>query len=163
MPPTVDRLNDISHTARMELVSFLKPFFAPYKSGVRNTGGGTKDRELVVVFDGMGSVLAVGTGDGSLDVPLDFASTITGWVMLADPTGSVEVDIWKTPYASFPPSSMDSITASAKPAISSGQSNEDTALVGWTTTIAAGDTLRFNIDSATAVTRVTLALSLKET
>lgn len=31
---------------------------------------------------------------------------------------------------------------------------------GWTTSVSAGDTLRFNIDSATTITRLHLALTV---
>jgi hypothetical protein len=37
--------------------------------------------------------------------------------------------------------------------------SQDTTLTGWTTAVAAGDILRFNVDSATTVTRVTLSLT----
>jgi len=36
-------------------------------------------------------------------------------------------------------------------------------LTGWTTSIAAGETLRFNVDSVATVQRVTLSLKVTRT
>jgi len=140
----------------MELVAFLQPFFLP--RGKPSTGGGIKDRELLAVIQGASGVIATGI---SGDVRIDFACTIVGWTLLADQTGSIQIDIWKDTYANYPPTVADTITAAAKPLISSGVKNSSTTLSGWTTTIAAGDTLRFNVDSVTAINRVTLALHLR--
>ena len=126
------------------------------------TGGGggppPRQRVLLAVFDGSGASLHAGM-QGDVSVP--FASTITGWVLLADVTGSLELDIWKDTFASYPPTSGDSITASAKPTLSSADHAEDSTLAGWTTAVSAGDTLRFNIDSVSAITRATLALTME--
>jgi hypothetical protein len=73
------------------------------------------------------------------------------------------VDIWKDTYTNYPPTVADTITASAKPTLASATKSQDTTLTGWTTTFAAGDTLRFIVDSATTVTRVTLALRVRRT
>jgi len=139
----------------MELVAFLEPFFM--QRG-KPTSGGVNDRELLAVIQGASGVIATGI---SGDVRIDFACTIVGWTLLADQTGSIQIDIWKDTYANYPPTVADTITAAAKPLISSGVKNSSTTLSGWTTTIAAGDTLRFNVDSVTAINRVTLALHLR--
>ena len=83
--------------------------------------------------------------------------------MLADQSGSAVVDIWKDTYASYPPTGADSITASAKPTISAATKSEDATLTGWATSISAGDTLRFNVDSASTITRLTLILTVTKT
>ncbi|GAI37997.1 unnamed protein product [marine sediment metagenome] len=80
--------------------------------------------------------------------------------MEADQTGSIVVDIWKDTYANFPPTDADSITASAPPTISTAQKSQDSTLAGWTTSIAAGDILAFNVDSCTTITRVTISLKV---
>jgi hypothetical protein len=41
--------------------------------------------------------------------------------------------------------------------------SEDATLTGWTTAVAAGDTLRFNVDSVTTITRVVLTLEVTKT
>ena len=80
--------------------------------------------------------------------------------MLADQTGSIVVDIWKDSYANFPPTNADSITSATPPTIAAGTKDTDTTLTSWTTSITAGDILRFNVDSATTVTKVTLSITV---
>lgn len=112
------------------------------------------------VFDGGGSVLTTGV-KGDLSIP--FACTINSVRLLADQSGSIVIDIWKDTYANYPPTVADTITASAKPTITTATKSEDTTLTGWTTAIAVGDTLRFNIDSIMTLTRVTLILKVTKT
>lgn len=112
---------------------------------------------LLAVFDGAGSALTTGVKG---DVAIKFPCTIVGWTLLADQAGALEIDIWKDSYANYPPTLADSITASSKPFLSSTDHNADIQLAGWTRGVEPGDTLRFNIDTATTVTRATLALQL---
>lgn len=113
---------------------------------------------IIFEKDNNGNVLSTGIL-GDCQVP--FACTITGATMLVDQTGSAVVDVWKDTYANYPPTDADSITASAPPTISAGTKTTDTTLTGWTTSISAGDTLRFNLDSVSAVTRVTVIIQVK--
>jgi hypothetical protein len=110
-----------------------------------------------VVFDGVGSELVAGYA-GDLAIHMD--CLITKWRVLADQPGDIVIDIWKSDFASFPPDVSDTITGSDQPSLSSDDHAESTALTGWTTAISNGDTLRFNIDSASTVTKVTLLLTL---
>jgi hypothetical protein len=116
---------------------------------------GARAAEIVYVIDGYGSVLTTGV-KGYLEIP--FACTITACRMLADQSGSAVVDIWADSYANFPPVNADSITASANPTITTATKSEDTTLTGWTTSIAAGTILAFNVDSCTSITRLTISL-----
>jgi hypothetical protein len=63
-------------------------------------------------------------------------------------------------YASYPPTVTNTITASAKPTLSSAAKSQDSTLTGWTTSISAGDVLAFHVDSASTVTRVNLVLTV---
>lgn len=112
------------------------------------------------LIDGSGSQIATGI-KGDIRVP--FACTITGAYLLADQTGSIVVDLWKDTYANFPPTVADTITASAKPTISSATKDDDTTLTGWTTTVAAGDIIRVNVDSCTTIQQCLLVLTFKRT
>ena len=113
------------------------------------------------MIDGRGETILTGLLAGSLRIP--FAGTIDSVTLLADQTGSIVMDIWKDTLASYPPTVADSICASAKPTLSAALTSEDTTLTGWTTAIAAGDILRFNVDSATTVQNVTLILKVTKT
>jgi hypothetical protein len=112
---------------------------------------------VVALLDGNGSPL--GTGEkGDIQVPFD--CTINAVTLLADVSGSVVLDIWKAPYASYPPTVANTITASAKPTLSSADKSTDSTLTGWTTSVSAGDVLRFKIDSVSTITRLTVSLSV---
>ncbi len=115
---------------------------------------------LEFIIDGGGA--AIGTGvKGDLEIP--FACTITRASLLGDQSGSIVVDIWADTYANFPPTVADTITASAKPTISSATKSQDTTLTGWDTTLDAGSVLRFNVDSCTTTTRCTVSLIVTRT
>lgn len=116
-------------------------------------------KELSITFIIDGGVAAITTGEkGHLEIP--FACTIDRVTTLADQSGSIVVDIWKDTYANFPPDNDDSITASAPPTLSGAQKAQDSTLTGWTTSIAAGDILAFNVDSITDCQRVMISLKV---
>lgn len=76
-------------------------------------------------------------------------------------TGSCVIDIEKSTYSGFPTTA--SITASAKPTITSGTKYSDATLTGWTTVLSAGDVLRFQLESSTVFSQISVVLKLKET
>lgn len=125
---------------------------------VAKLANGAKTTTLVFVIDGGGATITTGI-KGDLG-PFDFPCAIQAVTLLADQSGSIVVDIWKDTYANYPAVVGDSITASAKPTLSTEVKSQDTTLTGWTTTIAAGDTLRFNVDSITTCQRVVVALKV---
>ena len=108
------------------------------------------------VIDGGGSAITAGV-KGDIEIP--FACTLTGYRILADQAGSAVIDIWKDTYANFPPTDADSICAGVEPTLSAAAKAEDLAITDWSgEAIAAGSILRFNVDSAATVTRLTLVL-----
>lgn len=118
---------------------------------------------LEVFFDGGGVALTTGH---KLDVECPFAFTIQQWTILGDPAGAIVIDIWVDTYANYPPTNADSITASAKPTVSATNAKGQSSSIGtWTSAgaIAAGSTMRFNIDSITSMTRATLSLKCVRT
>ncbi len=115
---------------------------------------------ITFIIDGGGSAITTGQ-KGHIEVP--FACTINRNTMLADQSGSIVVDIWKAAYGSFPPADGNSITAAAVPTISGATKSQDSTLSGWTTAIAAGDILAFNVDSVTDIKRLTLSLKATKT
>ena len=113
-----------------------------------------------VTFDAGGAEIAVSSKG---DVYAPYAAVIQEAVILADQAGDIVVDIWKAAYASFPPTVAGTICAAAKPTLSDTDSYRDTTLTGWTTALAAGDVLRFNVDSSNTLTRAVVALKVKKT
>jgi hypothetical protein len=115
------------------------------------------DSSIGVTIDGAGTAISTGV-KGYISIP--YACKISLVTMLADQSGSAVVDIWKDTYANYPPTVADTITASAKPTISSATKSQDTTLTGWTLNVAAGDVLAFKVDSASTITRLTLVLKV---
>lgn len=113
-----------------------------------------------ITIDGGGSAITTGL-KGFITIP--YSCNINSVTLLADQSGSCVIDIWKAPYASFPPTITNTITASALPTLSSAQKSQDTVLSGWTLAVAAGDVLAFNVNSASTLTRVNLVLKVTKT
>ena len=126
-------------------------------SGVSGTSGTsvTSTKSFGLVIDGGGSAITTGIKG---DVVVPYNMTITSWTLIADQIGSIVIDAWKDTYANFPPNATDSITGSEKPTLSSSNKNQDLSLSTWTTNVTAGDIIRFNVDSASTVTKVTLSI-----
>jgi hypothetical protein len=116
---------------------------------------------ITITLDGNGAVITTGA-QGYFRVPR--ACTITKWTLLsadgAATAGSIVLDLWKDTYANYPPTVADTITAAAKPTLSAAAKNENSTLTGWTTAIAAGDTIGVNVDSVATLTRVVLQLEV---
>lgn len=123
--------------------------------GEARTIGARRAFELNFIIDGGGSAITTGVKG---DLELGYSGYFDSWRVEADQSGSIVVDVWKDTYANLPPVVGDTIAASAKPTLASAQKNEDTTLTGWTRAFAAGDWLRFNVDSITTVQRVTVSL-----
>lgn len=105
--------------------------------------------------DGKGTVLPTGIM-GDRRIP--YGCTIVGATLLADQVGSALVEIWKAPLASYPPTvsnSIGSLTLTADDIV------DDSVLAGWTTAIAAGDVLRYNISSISSIKRLAIILRVK--
>jgi hypothetical protein len=121
--------------------------------GACGAGGGGIVEQFSLDLNGNGSVITTGQKGYT---QIKYGCTINDWTILADQSGSIVIDIWKDVLANHPPTDADSITASLPPTLSSAIYATSSTLTGWTTAINAGDVLGFNVDSATAVTRVKL-------
>jgi len=111
---------------------------------------------IAFIIDGGGQVINTGVVG---DIKLPFSCDIEEVTLLADQTGSIVVDIYKDTYANYPPTT--SITASAKPTLSSSIKMNDTTLTSWTKNISEAETLRFNVDSCSTITRCLISLKIK--
>lgn len=114
----------------------------------------------------VGAIVAV-LGDGATtlqvntmgDVVVPFNLTLTSVTMLSTTSGSCVIDIYSDTYGNFPPTGADSITGAAPPTITTGVKSQDATLTGWTTALTGGTTLRFNVESASSLTQVTVQLA----
>jgi hypothetical protein len=89
-------------------------------------------------------------------------TTNANWNSIAGTSG-VTYAVGSVFTAAIAGTSLGSGTASPKPTIVSSTKGQSATLTGWTTTINAGDTLRFNVDSSSSVQRVTLSLKAYRT
>jgi hypothetical protein len=110
-----------------------------------------------ISIDGGGGTVSTGLS-GYLEVPYD--GTITGWTILSSLTGSCVIDVLKSTYGTFPPTT--SIAGTEKPTLTSQMSNQDNTLTTWTTSVTAGDIISFNVDSATTVTKLNLSIKINK-
>jgi hypothetical protein len=103
-------------------------------------------------LNGQGSAITTSLVANTLRA--SYGCTITKWEMDSVESGSIVIDILKN---------GSSITASAKPTLSSATNAESSTLTGWTTTIAAEDKIDIVVDSATTVEHVTLTVYVVRT
>lgn len=107
----------------------------------------------------MTTLMALSPGEGP-DIEFPWAYVIEGWTLYADQAGSAVLDLRvATSYATFP--TLTSICGSAKPTLSGAQKATSTTLTGWTTALPRGTVLRPVLESASAVTRLSLTLYVR--
>ena len=116
-----------------------------------------KVRTLGVVVDGSGTVLTTGQKGYK---PSPWTGTIIGWRIVGDVSGSCVFDIWKDIFANYPPTVADTITAAAKPTVTTAFAAQSTAVGTWNTTVTAGDVFGWNLDSITSFTWLLLEIDI---
>jgi hypothetical protein len=119
------------------------------------------DRLIGITVDGAGGTITTGV-KGFVMAP--YSGTITKATLLSTDAAvtscSIVFDVWNDTYANYAPTVAKTITASAKPTLSSAIKSQDSTLTGWTTAVTTGDVLAFKVDSVTSCTRVTLMLTV---
>lgn len=120
---------------------------------------GTTDsqKQITITFDGGGSAITSGS---NTFVQVPYNATITGWNIFSDVSGSIQIDVWKTDYANYPPTIANTIAGSEKPTLTAQDKNQDLNLTTWTTSVTSGDILYFTVDSASTVTKVVLTINI---
>lgn len=118
---------------------------------------GTGTRSVTINIDGGGSPPSTGI-HARWSCPV--ASTVTGWTLVADQSGSAVIDVLRGTFTAFPTTA--SIAGTDKPTLATVQKNRNLGpLSGWTsTTLAAGDVLEFNLSSVTSCQVLTLTLNI---
>ncbi len=107
------------------------------------------------VTDAAAAVITTGS-KGFIRIPFD--CTLTGWTILADQVGSIQYNIKKCIYSSFP--TTINIVGATAPTLTAQQNNTSNNLAGWDTTINAGDVLEFLVVSAATISRAILELQI---
>jgi hypothetical protein len=115
-------------------------------------------KSVGIVLDGGGNVITTGLKS---DLVMPYAMQINSWTIVGDQTGSLVVDVWRSTAATFPPTSSNTIIgAGIYPNITGSSAiSQSSTLASWTsTTLNSGDIVRFNVASASLVTKATLSL-----
>lgn len=148
IPADISDLSDVDTTgaANGDLLQYDGTDWVPYTPEAIDVTVGA-----AIIIDGGGSAITTGI-KGDLEIP--FAGTITAARNLNDQSGSIEIAVWKDTYANFPPVAGDLVFTYTSTAATKGQQT------GLSYPVSAGDILRFNVNSASTVTRVTFALTL---
>jgi len=111
---------------------------------------------LTFVFDAGDSAIS---GNPECDIVITAAGTLTGWTLVAEPAGSIVIDLWKDVGANFPPTNVDSITNGHEPALAAANRATDADITDWTTTtLTVDDVIRAHVDSTATIKRATLTL-----
>lgn len=111
-------------------------------------------------IDGGGATITTGNKKG---IYVPFGYDITSWAIILDQSGSIVIDVWVDTLANHPPTVADTITASAKPTVTTAVQASSSSLTGWTTSIASGRVVYFNVDSITTAqwAQITLVATKK--
>lgn len=109
------------------------------------------------IIGGTGDVIEAGVAG---DIQFPYACDIISVSLVADQTGSIELDLRVADYDDLPPTT--SICASTRPKITNGAKSKDTTLTGWDTFIPADGVMRVHVLSASTITRVTLSFKLRK-
>jgi hypothetical protein len=127
------------------------------------TGQDDTARQGSFIYPINGGGAAIVAGEQEMRIAFGFAGTIDKVELLADQSGSIVLDIWKDTYANYPPTVADTITASAKPTLSTAIKSQDATLTGWTKTFSNGENWIVKVDSASTVTHVDMIIYYTKT
>jgi hypothetical protein len=112
--------------------------------------------QIGLTIDGGGSVI---TSGAKRNIRIPYNCRITSYELVADTFGDITINIYKSTYATYPPTS-NSITGGNPPTLNNQLQNKDTTLTGWTPTLTAGDYLGFNASGIEFLTEVDLVLTV---
>ena len=90
---------------------------------------------------------------------IDVTGVIENIRVLSDQTGDIVLEIEKCTFADYP--NFTSITSGARVQLTNSDKYFDDVLNNWTTTIGAGDILRFTVVSVNNIRRLLISLKLK--
>lgn len=145
----------VGTTAWTTLMDLMALKGEPGPAGAAGPPGPSSSTFPTASFDGGLGDIIVGS---FCDLYVPFGFDISKATLVGDAVGILEVDVRVAPYASFPPSSLDTICAGTRPRLLSTIKSQDAALTDWTKAIASGSFIRFVITACTGIKRANLVL-----
>jgi len=114
------------------------------------------DMNISYVIDGGGSVITMGE-KGTIEVTQN--CWIDSWTMIADQTGSANVDLWSRDYSTVLPTQANSVTGNIGMTISADTANQSNIISNWRMNkINAGNVITYNVQSCSTITRLAVHL-----
>jgi len=111
---------------------------------------------VTFVVDGGGGVLQTGTQHA---VKIPYGGTLTGWLLIGSPSGSVTVDILRAADGAGLPVTSIIGGSGTKPSLSSAVENSSTSFTSWTsTTLTAKDNMAISLSGVSTATYCALTL-----
>lgn len=111
-------------------------------------GGSGAGHMTIVIGDGDSSIPNGTTG---FSAPIPFGGSITGWTIaeVSNPpvACSIEVEIWKTTLAGYPPDPGDVISGTEPPELVADTVQVNNSLSTWTSAYVAEDCFGFKVVS----------------
>lgn len=99
--------------------------------------------------------VALSTPINDVMIVIPYNCTITKvTVLTSGGTGSCVIDIWKSTFANYPPSSLNTICGGSKPSITNDVKYQDSTLSDWTLNLLANDILVFNLSSVSGTFKI---------
>lgn len=107
-------------------------------------------------IDGGGSAITTGQ-KGTIEVPYNF--DIIRWTIIADQSGSANIDMWSRDYSTTLPTPANSVTGNIGMTLSTATANQSSSISNWRMNrINAGNVLTYNVQSVSTVTKLTVNL-----
>ena len=117
-------------------------------------------QQVTAVFGDYNNTASVSAGSISY-VRVPYAGTITSWSIIASGSSTCVIDVWK--LNADQPTVANTITASAKPALTAQVTATSTTLTGWSPTVSDGDVFAFKLDSVSGSPKgITLTLKVAQ-
>ena len=128
-------------------------------TGAAGSGGGGQTAEDTLGFFIDNTPDDVSTGSkGYKQIPYD--CVFTEWSVFAGETGSIQVDVKKSNYSTYP--TFTTVVGGDYPTLSSQIKNRNTGITAWTG-LSAGDLYEFTINSNTGVKKVGVFVKVRRT
>jgi hypothetical protein len=141
------------------LTKKVKQLCCIVENGGGGGGGGSTEFQIGASFDGQGSGVLL---NSITYFRCTKPGTIKLWSIVASGVSpTCTIDVWKIASGTALPTVANTITAAAKPQLTTGNAASSTTLTGWTTSVAAGDIFAVKIDAVNAATFINFVMKIE--
>jgi hypothetical protein len=116
---------------------------------------GCRNAQFGIILDAGSSIITTGF-KGYTRIPRNM--TANSWEIVGDVSGYMVIDIWKTGFANYPPSSLNTVAGTQKPFLTNQLTNYTGNLSTWITNFTQGDYVAFNVESVSGLSRAVVTI-----